>query len=106
MSLFNKYRSRERKSRSFAKAISWRIVAFIVLGTISFLFTGSWEETAAITIVYTILQIFVYFLHERLWDRIQWGSRSPMEQLPHSQELSPEEVAIVTDRLRELGYIE
>lgn len=98
--------SSERKSRSLLKAISWRLIAFIILGMISYLFTGSWKETGLITIVYNVLQIGVYFLHERLWDSVRWGKRQPVEQLPRAEELTLEEVNQITQHLRQLGYVD
>ena len=46
----------EAKRRSLAKAISWRLVAVLVLGLVSYLFTGNWYETAFITLVYNAVQ--------------------------------------------------
>jgi uncharacterized membrane protein len=96
----------DSKARSLVKAISWRAVAFLVLGAISFLITGSWAETTGIAIVYTIVQIFIYFAHERLWDGIAWGKPDAFDQLPHTRELNPGEVEVITSRLKDLGYIE
>jgi uncharacterized membrane protein len=96
----------DSKARSLVKAISWRAVAFLVLGAISYLFTGSWAETTGIAVVYTIVQIFIYFAHERLWEGIAWGKPDALDQLPYTWELSPGEVEVVTSRLKDLGYIE
>ncbi len=97
---------RDSKRRSFVKAISWRIVALIVLGTISFTITGNWEETSQITIIYTVLQVFIYFAHERLWDRIAWGKPNSLDTIPPIESLSREEQGIILNRLKDLGYIE
>ena len=80
---------KERKSRSLVKAISWRLVALVVLGTVSYAFTGSWEETTLITAVYSVLQIFIYFLHERIWSVIHWGKPDALDQLPAADEITP-----------------
>ena len=98
--------ARDSKKRSFVKAISWRVVALIVLGTVSYSITGSWEETSLITIIYTVLQIFIYFVHERLWDRITWGKPNTLDTIPPIKSLTPEEQGIIINRLRDLGYIE
>jgi uncharacterized membrane protein len=96
----------DSKARSLVKAISWRAVAFLVLGTISYLITGNWAETTGIAIVYTVVQIFIYFAHERLWDGIAWGKPDALDQLPHTRELNPDEIEMITGRLKDLGYIE
>ncbi len=96
----------DSKYRSFAKALSWRVVAVVVLGTISYLFTGDWQETAWITLVYNVLQVFVYFMHERLWESFTWGRRRDVSHLPPAELLSHEEVTMIREKLRQLGYLE
>ena len=97
---------KEKKSRSLAKAVSWRLVAFVVLATISFAFTGSWHETTLIAVVYSVVQIFVYFAHERAWSGITWGKPDALEQLPPASEVTPDEADVIVRHLRNLGYIE
>ena len=96
----------DSKSRSLAKAVSWRLVAFIVLGTISYLFTGNWQETAFITVVYNVVQIFIYFVHERVWESLHWGRKRDVSHLPPAGTLSVDEVATIREKLRQLGYLE
>ncbi len=96
----------ENKKRSFIKAISWRLVAITILGTVSYILTGDLEETTLIVVVYNVIQIFVYFLHERLWDSIKWGKREGIDQMPPADDLSPEELEVIQERLKQLGYIE
>ena len=96
----------ESSRRSLLKAISWRVVAFVVLSIVTYIFTGSIRETGAIALVYNVLQIGIYFGHERLWDRITWGKPDPVEQLPRAGDLTPSELTAITSHLRELGYIE
>ena len=100
----NQELSKESRTRSFIKALSWRLIAFTVLGIISYSFTRSWKETTYITIVYNVVQIFIYFLHERLWGRIGWGKAKV--SLPRAEELNPEEIMAIQGHLKELGYIE
>jgi len=97
---------KERKSRSLVKAISWRVVALVVLGTVSYIVTGTWEETTLITAIYSVLQIFIYFLHERGWDLIKWGKPDAIDQLPAAHEITPAEADAIVNRLKKLGYVE
>ncbi|NPA89955.1 MAG: DUF2061 domain-containing protein [Chloroflexi bacterium] len=96
----------DTKARSLTKAISWRVVAFLVLGAISYAFTGNWQETAFITVVYNVVQIFIYFLHERVWDLLTWGRRRDVSHLPPAVELPQEEVESIREKLRLLGYLD
>ena len=60
--------------RSLAKAFSWRGIALVLLGIISYLITGgNLVETGAITLIYHGLQVGIFFLHERVWNHINWG---------------------------------
>jgi len=96
----------EDRKRSLAKAISWRVVAFIVLSIITYAFTGNLRETGLIALVYNGLQIGIYFVHERIWERVGWGKPDSLDLLPSASEVSPDQLAIIVDRLRDLGYVE
>lgn len=64
----------DSKKRSLAKSFSWRVIALVLLGGISYLITGgNLLETGLITLVYHGLQIGIFFLHERVWNHIKWG---------------------------------
>lgn len=59
--------------RSVTKAISWRILATLITGTIAFFFTGNLFLAVGIGSTEAVSKIFLYWGHERLWDRIRWG---------------------------------
>jgi len=61
------------RQRSALKAITYRILMTVILAIISYIYTGDFFQTSAITIVFTIIAIIVYYLHERVWARIKWG---------------------------------
>ena len=63
----------ETKKRSVAKALSWRIIATIITTVLALAITGQWEFAAAIGLADTSFKFFVYFAHERLWNRINFG---------------------------------
>lgn len=94
------------RKRSLAKAISWRIIAFSILAIVTYLFTGSLKQTGLIALIYDTVQIALYFLHERLWERIGWGKPDTLDLLPSASEVTPDELAVIVDRLRDLGYVE
>lgn len=66
----------EMLRRSVAKSIVWRILGFLILGVLSYLFTGSWTETLGITLSFNLIRLVLYVIHEQLWDRVAWG-RTP-----------------------------
>lgn len=73
MGLFNR---REAHSRSFLKAVSWRITGSIDTLLVSFFVTGKLNVAATIAFVEVITKIALYYFHERAWSMIGWGTRS------------------------------
>lgn len=63
----------ESTRRSLAKALSWRIVATLITSAIVYALTGRGEFAATIGLADTTLKLFIYFGHERLWNRIPYG---------------------------------
>ena len=63
----------ESKKRSIAKAISWRIIATIITSSLVLVLTGEWEFAATVGLADTSLKFFIYFSHERFWNRITYG---------------------------------
>ena len=68
----------DSKKRSFWKAITWRLVAIIILVAVAFITTGDIKSTSLIALCYNTIQVFVFFLHERLWNFIKWGKTKGM----------------------------
>ena len=63
----------ESTRRSIAKSLSWRIVATVITSTIVYLLTGKSEFAAAVGLADTCIKFFIYFAHERLWNRVPYG---------------------------------
>lgn len=63
----------DTRLRSLVKALTWRAIGITVLGTVSWLYTGSVDKTTLITVTFHTIQIILYYIHERLWNRIRWG---------------------------------
>ena len=43
------------------------------LATISYMMTRSMKSAGIVAVSYTGLQIILYYLHEKIWDRVRWG---------------------------------
>ncbi len=63
----------ESNSRSIVKAISYRILGSATTGLIFYILTGKGGLSVGAGILDVVLKIGVYFVHERIWDRIQYG---------------------------------
>lgn len=59
--------------RSLAKAISWRITGTADTFVISWIITGEWALASGIALTEVITKIGLYWLHERVWNRVAWG---------------------------------
>jgi uncharacterized membrane protein len=63
------------KSRSFVKALSYRIWGTLTSFLVVLILTGSAELSGLIAFWETVLKVGVYYAHERGWNFIQWGRR-------------------------------
>lgn len=66
---------RVTKSRSFVKAWSYRVFGTLTSFIVVYIITGEAVLATAIALWETVLKIGVYYWHERIWDRIQWGRK-------------------------------
>lgn len=63
----------ENHYRSVAKSISWRLTGTVDTMVISFLITGELKWALSIGAVELFTKMFLYYLHERIWNRISFG---------------------------------
>ena len=62
-------------ARSIAKCFTYEtLCGNIILGTITYLITGSWKTMGAITVTYIGIKHITYIFNEFIWKRIKWGS--------------------------------
>lgn len=66
--------AREPRLRSILKGITWRIVGTLDTMVLSWFFTGSVSIAAAIGGTEVLTKIFLYYGHERIWQRISFGT--------------------------------
>ena len=64
----------ETHFRTFIKALSWRIIATLVTFTISWIVTGEMTFAAEIGIADALIKICAYYLHERAWVHVAFGT--------------------------------
>ena len=70
---------REGHRRSIAKGVSWRITGTIDTILIAFFITGEYSKALSIGFTEVITKVFLYYLHERVWLRVQMGRLRPGE---------------------------
>ena len=63
----------ETAFRSLVKAYSYRCCGTLTTIIISYIVTGKIVVSLAIGATEMIIKPFIYWFHERVWNRIQWG---------------------------------
>jgi len=63
----------ESALRSVYKAVSWRVLATLTTTLVVYLITGSTEFAVAVGLIEGIAKIGLYYVHERLWNRLNIG---------------------------------
>jgi adenylylsulfate kinase len=64
---------KETHSRAIAKAVSYRIFGSLITAMIVFIVIGKAEIALAAGIADTVVKIFAFYLHERVWHKIRYG---------------------------------
>jgi uncharacterized membrane protein len=59
--------------RSLVKTISWRITGSGATFLISYAILGDATMSGTITAIQLIFNTALYFIHERIWNKIYWG---------------------------------
>lgn len=65
--------TKDRQIRSVTKAISWRIIATLVIALFVGIYTDKWDIAAAVGGWTFIVNLILYYFHERVWEHIAWG---------------------------------
>jgi uncharacterized membrane protein len=63
----------ELRRRSLVKALSWRVLAAIITGCVVMAMTGKLKFAAEIGLIDTLVKLVIYFVHERTWNKINYG---------------------------------
>ena len=63
----------EQTKRSLLKTITWRITASLDTFIIAWIITGDWKIGGSIAGIEVITKMILYYLHERLWYKTNFG---------------------------------
>ena len=64
--------STDTSTRSLVKTISWRITGSGATIAISYLVLGDFSVAGTIAITQVMLNTILYYVHERIWNKIAW----------------------------------
>lgn len=68
----------ESHFRSVAKALSWRVLGTVATGALVFIFTRKLALSLAVSALEFVSKIGLFWMHERVWDRVRLGRRQPV----------------------------
>jgi len=69
----------EHPKRSLIKALTWRFFGFIVTTIIVFVYSGDVRESLTVGVVVEGMKLALYYIHERLWNRLEFGRQKVPE---------------------------
>jgi uncharacterized membrane protein len=67
----------DKHHRSLIKAVSWRITGSIDTLVITYLITGKLKWAFTISGVELFTKIGLYYVHERVWEKLSFGRVKP-----------------------------
>jgi uncharacterized membrane protein len=70
---FEEDKSSEKPLRSITKALSWRLIGTLDTLAVSYVLTGEIGLATSIASVDFLTKLILYFFHERIWNKINWG---------------------------------
>ena len=65
----------ESRKRSVVKSIIWRLIATTVTILLAYAWFGEWSSSISLGLAANGIKTILYYLHERLWDRTEFGRR-------------------------------
>ena len=65
--------SADLKKRTIVKTMTWRVTASLTTFLIAWILTGDLLIGATIGGIEAIAKIFLYYFHERIWNKISWA---------------------------------
>ncbi len=70
---------KEKRYRTLLKTISWRTTGTLDTFIVAYFITGKIGLAASISGVEVFTKMFLYYWHERVWNRIKYGKVPPKE---------------------------
>jgi uncharacterized membrane protein len=69
----------ESHRRSIAKALSWRLLGMVFTAIVVLMVTGRLSFAATIGVADFVVKLGVYYVHERVWNRVRFGKANAPE---------------------------
>ncbi len=66
--------------RSIIKSITWRLIAVAVTMLISYIWLHEWGSSIVLSLLANGIKAFLYYLHERGWNKIDLGRKKAIQE--------------------------
>ena len=70
----------ESHKRSIIKTVTWRLIAITVTMLISYIWLQEWGSSITLSLTANGIKALLYYLHERGWNRIEFGIRKETQE--------------------------
>lgn len=64
----------ENNKRTLTKAISWQLIGFFMMAVVNYFYMGNFSQGLGLSALLTLIGLVSYYLHERFWASIRWGT--------------------------------
>jgi len=68
--------------RSLVKAFTYRAIIVVLDISVIYLLTGRVDIALGFTVISNIYTTIAYFVHERVWNKIKWGTERVQPTVP------------------------
>ena len=63
----------DQPKRTLFKTITWRIIALLITILVVYIYSGNAKHSLVIGLVANFFKMIFYYIHERVWNRVQFG---------------------------------
>ena len=67
----------ESHKRSIVKSLTWRVIAVFVTMVAVYIYNRDVRESVVVSLAANGVKMFLYYLHERIWNHISYGRKRP-----------------------------
>jgi len=69
----------DQPKRTLAKTVTWRVIALVTTILVVYLYSKDVTESLVVGISANALKMVLYYVHERMWNRVSFGRVKPID---------------------------
>ncbi len=69
----------EHPKRSLVKSLTWRVIAFLTTIIVVYIYSKDIKASLVVGVGANVIKIGLYYWHERIWDKSDFGRTRPPE---------------------------